>query len=82
MTDIETKMKTKECIMECCGQSESQCNCVETIIPSPQMVITELAQKLYNDDGHAGNVGKTSGHTLEYYELKAIKILGERNGRG
>ena len=76
----KTDNKTKETVLECCGHSESQCNCIETITPSMSEKITELAQKLYNDDGHAGNIAKTSGHTLEYYELKAIKILGEENG--
>lgn len=82
MTDIETEIKTRACVLECCGQPEIQCNCIETITPSMSEKITELAQKLYNDDGHVGNLAKTHGHTLEYYELKAIKILGEENGRG
>lgn len=37
--------------------------------------IMELAQKLYNDDGHAGNVYKAPVKILRLYEDKAIAIL-------
>jgi len=40
--------------------------------------INELAQKLYNDDGHSGNIyKKASVQTLRFYEFKAQEIIEE-----
>ena len=40
--------------------------------------IEELTQKLYEDDGHSGNVyKKASVETLRFYENKAVDILEE-----
>jgi hypothetical protein len=43
-------------------------------------LIPDLAQKLYEEDGHAGNVYKQDAHLLRKYENQAIEILeGEDN---
>jgi len=35
--------------------------------------ISELAQKLYEEEGHAGNVYKTEAHILRRYENMAVE---------
>lgn len=42
--------------------------------------VSELAQKMYNDDGHAGNLYRTYGDICQRYENKAIDLL-EKTGR-
>ena len=38
--------------------------------------VVELAQKLYSDDGHAGNVYKKAPvNVLRFYENKAVEII-------
>jgi len=40
------------------------------------MTEQELAQKLYNDDGHSGNIYKKAPvQLLRYYENKAQEII-------
>lgn len=46
-----------------------------------EIKIVELTQKLYNEDGHSGNVYKKAPpETLRYYENKALEIIGEELG--
>ena len=39
--------------------------------------VTELAQKLYNEDGYQGNLYKTPGNMTNVYEARAMAIIGE-----
>ncbi len=39
--------------------------------------VSILAQKFYEDDGHAGNVYKAEAHILRRYENKAADYLEE-----
>jgi len=39
------------------------------------MKVEELAQKLYEDDGHSGNLYKADSELCRYYDNKAAELL-------